>query len=171
MSAFENKIIISLTSNIQLQTSSFLNTTTLMNDSTLNDILGPQFSFAPEGGTDQADEWESIKMAEHRQQYTHFSEVDYLVGKDGNELSYAQIETVEQGFQWLQRRHPTYPNEVLMCMARAQFTPRPTEKQPLPQQPRAKAKSVFSIDRPENGVEVRFDMAANKSESETTDEQ
>ena len=131
-----------------------------MNNADLSSVLGAQFSFSPAGGTAQADAWQAEQLKQQRQEYTHFSKVDYLTGKDGVPLSYAQIQTVEQGYQWLQQRHPTFPNEVLMCMSRSQFGPQPQPAPPKqPPVPRARAPkpapSTFSIEHKQ--VEVRFD--------------
>lgn len=108
-----------------------------MDSSNLSSVLGPQFSFSPEGGTDEADAWQTEQLKANREEYTHYSKVDYLNGEDGQPLSFGQITTIDQMFQWLQTRHPTYPPEVVMCMARAQFTPAETKPEPRP-----KAESV-----------------------------
>ncbi len=138
-----------------------------MNNDLLSNVLGPQYSFSPEGGTKAAIKWEDEKLEANKQEYTHLHQVDYLTGKDNKPLSYAQIETIEQGFQWLKLRHPIYPDEVLMCMAKAEFG----LKNVKPAEPPSNKKKknpvrVFSIER--KPCEVRFDMLPNKSEDTPT---
>jgi len=145
-----------------------------MNNADLASALGPQFAYSPAGNTPQAEAWQDEQLADLRQEYTHFAKVDYLTGEDGVPLSFAQIKTVEQGFQWLKQRHPAFPNEVLMVMARTQFGDQgkpPTTSQP----PRARARAPkpdpvpFSIER--KAVEVRFDgLQINSSGSSSEDD-
>jgi hypothetical protein len=142
-----------------------------MDSSNLSSVLGPQFSFSPEGGTDEADAWQTEQLKANREEYTHYSKVDYLNGEDGQPLSFGQITTIDQMFQWLQTRHPTYPPEVIMCMARAQFTPTETKAEPRPKAESVKGRPprpAFSIERKE--VEVSFGSPAIKPSVNTTSE-
>ena len=128
------------------------------------DFLGPAFKFAPPGDTNEAEEFCDKQLRELRQEYTSLDRVDYTVDSAAKvPLSFAQIQSVEQGFDWYRRHYPQYPQEVLMCMARAQFSPEAQAKkaaerkkavpkpppEPKPEPPR------FSIER--KPVEITFD--------------
>ena len=92
-----------------------------MQEEKLADVLGPQFHFSPPGGTEAAAAWEHEQLVGLRQEYTDISKVDYNIGSTATPMSFAQISSVREGYEWYKRHYPLYPQEVLMCMARAQF--------------------------------------------------
>jgi len=99
-----------------------------MNNSEMADVLGEAFCFAPAHGTENHDEWEDDQMTDLRQHYTSRDQVDYEFGDSHIPLSFSQIKTVEEGYQWFKSRYLQYPNEVLWCMAKAQFGTQETPK-------------------------------------------
>ena len=99
-----------------------------MDNSEMADVLGEAFSFAPAHGTEPHDEWEDEQMKDLRQHYTSRDQVDYEFGDSHIPLSFSQIKTVEEGYQWMKSRYLQYPNEVLWCMAKAQFGTKETPR-------------------------------------------
>ena len=131
-----------------------------MDNSEMADVLGEAFCFAPAHGTEKHDEWEDGQMTDLRQHYTSRDQVDYEFGESHIPLSFSQIKTVEEGYQWMKSRYLQYPNEVLWCMAKAQFGSKETPKRRVGVATKAKAKEVqdtpaspeFSIDHSEQIV-------------------
>jgi hypothetical protein len=99
-----------------------------MDNSEMADVLGEAFCFAPAHGTETHDVWEDEQMKDLRQHYTSRDQVDYEFGDSHIPLSFSQIKTVEEGYQWMKSRYLQYPNEVLWCMAKAQFGSKETPK-------------------------------------------
>ena len=135
-------------------------------------MLGANFHFAPPGGSEAADAWQDERLTDLRQEHTDLGTVDYNVGSTSTPLSFALIPKgdLAQGYAWYKRHYPTYPQEVLMTMARAQFGERPEAKK-APEKPPAKAKPpppTFSIVR--TPMEVRFDDGENNPEIIITDD-
>jgi hypothetical protein len=61
-------------------------------------------------------------LKEMAQEYTPLDCVDYFVDANGKvPLSFVQIKTVEEGYEWYQRHHPELLDDLVWAMARHQF--------------------------------------------------
>jgi hypothetical protein len=61
-------------------------------------------------------------LKEMAQEYTPLDCVDYFVDANGKvPMSFAQIKTVEEGYEWYQRHHPELLDDLVWAMARHQF--------------------------------------------------
>mgnify|MGYP006141628239 CR=1 FL=1 len=67
-------------------------------------------------------EFEYDLLKEINQDYTPLSLVDYFVDREGKvPISFSQVRTVEEGFEWYRRHHPELLDDLLWVMARHQF--------------------------------------------------
>ena len=78
-----------------------------MDNSEMSNVPGEAFCFAPAHGTENHDEWEDEQMKDLRQHYTSRDQVDYEFGDSHIPLSFSQIKTVEEGYQWMKSRYRT----------------------------------------------------------------
>ena len=82
---------------------------------------------APPGGTPDADEFVKNEILMQEPETIPAASVDYQIGgpqednKLNPSLSYAQIQTEEEGVDWYRNHHPEYPDGVLRIMSRASF--------------------------------------------------